>query len=116
MLGAAGWRSQSIAPAVGSFMRQLAAPALINALEIYACAAPAPLAADRAALPPFARGTKSSHGQLISENIESGRPMVGTFLRHGSNIWLALGLAALVGCFLAGVLPFSLLFAVIGAL
>jgi len=42
--------------------------------------------------------------------------MVGTFLRHGSNIWLALGLAALAACFLAGILPFSLLFAVIGAL
>jgi 4-hydroxysphinganine ceramide fatty acyl 2-hydroxylase len=42
--------------------------------------------------------------------------MVGTFLRHGSNIWLALGLAALIVCFAAGVLPFYLLWVVIGAL
>jgi hypothetical protein len=42
--------------------------------------------------------------------------MVGTFLRHGSNVWLALGLAALVVGFVAGVLPFSLLWVVIGAL
>ena len=32
--------------------------------------------------------------------------MVGTFLRHGSNVWLALGLAALIVCFAAGILPF----------
>ena len=42
--------------------------------------------------------------------------MVGTFLRHGSNIWLALGLAVLIVCFVARVLPLSLLWAVIGAL
>jgi 4-hydroxysphinganine ceramide fatty acyl 2-hydroxylase len=42
--------------------------------------------------------------------------MVGTFLRHGSNVWLALGLAALFVGFIAGVLPFSLLWVVIGAL
>jgi len=42
--------------------------------------------------------------------------MVGTFLRHGSNIWLALGLAALIVCFIAGILPFYLLWVVIGAL
>jgi hypothetical protein len=42
--------------------------------------------------------------------------MVGTFLRHGSNIWLALGLAALIVCFAAGILPFYLLWVVIGAL
>ena len=42
--------------------------------------------------------------------------MVGTFLRHGSNIWLALGIVALIVCFAAGVLPFYLLWAVIGAL
>ena len=29
--------------------------------------------------------------------------MVGTFLRHGSNLWLALGLVALVAGFAAGV-------------
>ncbi len=33
--------------------------------------------------------------------------MVGTFLRHGSNIWLVLGLAALIAGFLARVLPLS---------
>jgi 4-hydroxysphinganine ceramide fatty acyl 2-hydroxylase len=38
-----------------------------------------------------------------------------TFLRHGSNVWLALGLAALVVCFAAGVFSFSLLWTVIGA-
>jgi len=42
--------------------------------------------------------------------------MVGTFLRHGSNIWLALAVAALVVCFAAGVFPFYLLWALIGAL
>ena len=42
--------------------------------------------------------------------------MVGTFLRHGSNIWLTLGLAALIAGFFAGVLPFSLLWLVVGAL
>src|ERR1700732_3853398 len=42
--------------------------------------------------------------------------MVGTFLRHGSNIWLTLGLAALMVGFLAGALPFSLLWLVVGAL
>ena len=42
--------------------------------------------------------------------------MVVTFLRHGSNIWLALGLAALIGGFIAGLFPFSLLWVVIGAL
>ena len=42
--------------------------------------------------------------------------MVGTFLRHRSNIWLTLGLAALMVGFLAGVLPFSLLWLVVGAL
>jgi 4-hydroxysphinganine ceramide fatty acyl 2-hydroxylase len=42
--------------------------------------------------------------------------MVGTFLRHGSNIWLALAVAALVICFAAGVFPFYLLWALIGAL
>ena len=42
--------------------------------------------------------------------------MVGTFLRHGSDIWLVLGLAALIVGFLAGVLPFSVLWLVVGAL
>jgi 4-hydroxysphinganine ceramide fatty acyl 2-hydroxylase len=42
--------------------------------------------------------------------------MVGTFLRHGSNIWLALGLAALVVSFAARSLPFYWLWAAIGAL
>jgi hypothetical protein len=42
--------------------------------------------------------------------------MVGTFLRHGSNIWLALGLAVLIVCFAAGVLSFYLLWVVIDAL
>ena len=41
--------------------------------------------------------------------------MILTFLRHGSNIWLALGLAALMVCFAVGVLSFSLLWTVIGA-
>jgi 4-hydroxysphinganine ceramide fatty acyl 2-hydroxylase len=43
-------------------------------------------------------------------------PMILTFLRHGSNIWLALLLAALVAGFAAGALPFSLFWVVIGAL
>ena len=42
--------------------------------------------------------------------------MVLTFLRHGSNVWLALLLALLAGGFAAGVLSFSLLWVVIGAL
>jgi 4-hydroxysphinganine ceramide fatty acyl 2-hydroxylase len=42
--------------------------------------------------------------------------VVGTFLRHGSNIWLALGLVALIICFVAGVLPFYLFWVLIGAL
>jgi hypothetical protein len=42
--------------------------------------------------------------------------MVGTFPRHGSNLWLALGLVALVAGFAAGVFPFSLLWAAVGAL
>jgi 4-hydroxysphinganine ceramide fatty acyl 2-hydroxylase len=42
--------------------------------------------------------------------------MVRTFLRHGSNLYLALGLAGLAGAFAARALPFSLLWAVIGAL
>jgi 4-hydroxysphinganine ceramide fatty acyl 2-hydroxylase len=42
--------------------------------------------------------------------------MVLTFLRHGSNVWLALGLAALVAGFAFGYFSFSLLWVVIGAL
>jgi hypothetical protein len=42
--------------------------------------------------------------------------MIGTFLRHGSNIWLALALIALAVGFLARLLPFSLFWVVIGAL
>jgi hypothetical protein len=42
--------------------------------------------------------------------------MVGTFLRHGSNVWLAFAVAALVVCSAAGVFPFYLLWALIGAL
>jgi hypothetical protein len=42
--------------------------------------------------------------------------MVGTFLRHGSNLWLALGLGALAVGFAARVLLFSLVWVVIGAL
>ncbi|HEY1748005.1 MAG TPA: sterol desaturase family protein [Xanthobacteraceae bacterium] len=42
--------------------------------------------------------------------------MIGTFLRHGSNAWLALGLAALIAAFAAGLVPFSLFWLVIGAL
>ncbi len=42
--------------------------------------------------------------------------MIGAFLRHGSNLWLALGLAALVAGFAAGELPFAPLWVVIGAL
>ena len=42
--------------------------------------------------------------------------MVVRFLRHGSNIWLALGLIALVAGFAFRIFPFSLFWAVIGAL
>ena len=42
--------------------------------------------------------------------------MVGTFLRHGSNIWLALALAALAAGFAAGVFTFSLWWTLVGAL
>jgi 4-hydroxysphinganine ceramide fatty acyl 2-hydroxylase len=42
--------------------------------------------------------------------------MVLTFLRHGSNVWLVLGLAALIAGFFAGAWPFLLLWVVIGAL
>jgi hypothetical protein len=42
--------------------------------------------------------------------------MIRTFLRHGSNVWLVLGLAALAAVFIAGALSFSLLWVVIGAL
>src|ERR1700678_1547317 len=42
--------------------------------------------------------------------------MVLTFLRHGSNIWLALLLAALAVGFAVGVFAFSILWIVIGAL
>jgi 4-hydroxysphinganine ceramide fatty acyl 2-hydroxylase len=45
-----------------------------------------------------------------------GRRMVVTFFRHGSNIWLALGLVALVAGFVAGALAFSLFWTAIGAL
>jgi hypothetical protein len=53
---------------------------------------------------------------LLLQKTKSGGPMVGTFLRHGSNIWLALAVAALVVSFAAGVVPFYLLWALIGAL
>jgi 4-hydroxysphinganine ceramide fatty acyl 2-hydroxylase len=42
--------------------------------------------------------------------------MVLTFLRHGSNVWLALLLVLLAGGFIVGVFSFSLLWVVIGAL
>ena len=42
--------------------------------------------------------------------------MILTFLRHGSNVWLALGLAALIVGFAAGIFGVSLLWVVIGAL
>src|SRR5580658_4776990 len=42
--------------------------------------------------------------------------MIVTFLRHGSNAWLALGLAVLTVAFAARLLPFSLFWLVIGAL
>lgn len=42
--------------------------------------------------------------------------MILTFLRHGSNVWLALGLAALAAGFVVGAFPFSLFWIVIGAL
>lgn len=42
--------------------------------------------------------------------------MIRTFLRHGSNVWLVLGLAALIGGFAVGVVPFSLYWVVVGAL
>jgi 4-hydroxysphinganine ceramide fatty acyl 2-hydroxylase len=42
--------------------------------------------------------------------------MIVTFLRHGSNAWLVLGLAVLVAAFAAGVFPFSLFWLVTGAL
>ena len=48
--------------------------------------------------------------------IEYTGDMVLTFLRHGSNIWLALGLAALIAGFAGGVLPFAPFWVAIGAL
>jgi 4-hydroxysphinganine ceramide fatty acyl 2-hydroxylase len=42
--------------------------------------------------------------------------MVLTFLRHGSNVWLALLLVALVAGFAAGFFAFSIVWIVIGAL
>src|ERR1700728_5275851 len=42
--------------------------------------------------------------------------MVLTFLRHGSNVWLALLLVLLAGGFIVGFFSFSLLWVVIGAL
>jgi len=42
--------------------------------------------------------------------------MIITFLRHGSNVWLALLLLALAVGFVAGVVTFSLFWVVIGAL
>jgi hypothetical protein len=42
--------------------------------------------------------------------------VIVTFLRHGSNAWLALGLAALAVAFAARLLPFSLFWLVTGAL
>jgi 4-hydroxysphinganine ceramide fatty acyl 2-hydroxylase len=42
--------------------------------------------------------------------------MIGTFLRHGSNIWLLLVLLLLLGGFAAGLWPFSLWWIVVGAL
>jgi 4-hydroxysphinganine ceramide fatty acyl 2-hydroxylase len=42
--------------------------------------------------------------------------MLATFLRHSSNIWLALGLIALVVGFAAGLFPFSLTWVLVGAL
>jgi 4-hydroxysphinganine ceramide fatty acyl 2-hydroxylase len=42
--------------------------------------------------------------------------VIPTFLRHGSNLWLALGLAALLAGFAAGLFAFSLYWTVIGAL
>ena len=42
--------------------------------------------------------------------------MAVTFLRHGSNVWLVLGLTALAAALLARLLPFSPGFVVIGAL
>jgi 4-hydroxysphinganine ceramide fatty acyl 2-hydroxylase len=42
--------------------------------------------------------------------------VIATFLRHGSNLWLALGLAALIAGFAAGLFSFSLYWIVIGAL
>jgi len=42
--------------------------------------------------------------------------MVSTFLRHGSNIWLALALLALAAAFAARLVPLSLVFVLVGAL
>ncbi len=42
--------------------------------------------------------------------------MVVRFLRHGSNVWLVLGLVALAAGFAFRIFPFSLFWAVIGAL
>src|SRR5579875_1812892 len=41
--------------------------------------------------------------------------MVLTFLRHGSNVWLALGIAALLAGFLAAIFAFSLVWIAVGA-
>src|ERR1700689_140643 len=42
--------------------------------------------------------------------------MIGTFLRHGSNVWLVLAIVALAICFAADILSFYLLWAIVGAL
>jgi hypothetical protein len=42
--------------------------------------------------------------------------VVATFLRHGSNTWLALVIVALAACFAAGIFSFYLLWAIVGAL
>jgi hypothetical protein len=59
---------------------------------------------------------RPSGERAIVEKTNREAAMVGTFLRHGSNIWLVLGLAALIVSLVARLLPFYLLWAVIGAL
>jgi hypothetical protein len=49
---------------------------------------------------------RPSGERAIVEKTNREAAMVGTFLRHGSNIWLVLGLAALIVSLVARLLPF----------
>src|ERR1700693_1110406 len=56
--------------------------------------------------------TRSDGGNIFAAEAS----MIATFLRLGSNAWLALGLVVLVAAFAAGLIPFSIFWLVIGAL